>query len=100
MNVYKDFVRIQEKVAVQTAGGETAVWKPVGSKYALVILLDAKAREVYQQLKSEVSHKAVFRGAVTLNLGSHRILHGSKTYEPVEPTQLVENVTTVVCRKV
>jgi len=100
MNVYKDFVKIQEKTTTASPLGETITWKPIGSKYALVIPLDAKARAIYQQLKSEVSHKVMFPGSVTLNLGSHRILHGSKTYEPVEPTQLIENSTVVAVKEI
>jgi len=100
MNVYKDFVKIQEKTTTAGPLGETVVWRPIETRYALVIPLDAKARAVYQQLKSEVSHKVMFRGSVTLNLGSHRILHGSKTYEPVEPTQLIENTTVVMVKEV
>ena len=99
-NILKDRVTIQLRVTTQTALGETITWTPVEKRYARVIPLDAKARLAYQQLKSEVSHKVMFRGSVTLNLGSHRILHGSKTYEPVEPTQLIENSTVVAVKEI
>jgi len=96
----RDRVAIQVRTITQTALGQIEVWKFVERRFAQVIPLDAKARAIYQQLKSEVSHKVVFRGSVTLNLGSHRILHGSKTYEPVEPPQIIENSTVVVCKEV
>jgi len=67
MNIYKHRVRIQEKVASSGALGQTVVWKPTQIRYALVLLLDAKARAIYQQLRSEISHKVIFRGSVTLS---------------------------------
>ena len=99
-NILKDRVTIQLRTSTQGVLGETVVWSPAGTHYARVIPLDAKARAIYQQLKSEVSHKVVFRGVVTLSLGNNRILHGSKTYELVEPTQIIENSTTVICKEV
>lgn len=97
----KDRVSIQVRTATTTAMGETVVWKPVSNRYARVIPLDARARAVYQQLKSEVSHKIIFsKGAVSLSLGNNRILHGSKTYEPIEPPQTIGNSITVMVKEV
>lgn len=99
-NVLKDRVIIQVKTTTQTAGGETVVWKPVETRHARVIPLDARARAVQMQLKSEVTHKIVFRGSVSLSLGNNRLLHGAKTYELVEPPQVVENTTVVMVKEV
>ena len=98
-NVLKDKVIIQERVATQTAGGETTVYKPTQERYARVIPLDAKARAVYMQMQSEVTHKVVMRGSVTLNLGKNRLLWGSKILEPVEPVQTLDDKTSVVMVK-
>lgn len=95
-NLLKDRVTIQVKTTTQTALGETVVWKPVEKRHALVIPLDAAARAQYQQLQSQVSHKVIFRGSVTLSLGNNRLLWGSKTLFPVEPVQTLEDKTSVV----
>lgn len=99
-SMLKDRVHIQLRNASHGALGETVTWTPVESKYARVILLDARARAAYQQLQSEVTHKVVFRGKVSLTLGNNRLLWGDVTLEPVEPTQLVEDTTIVVCKQV
>jgi len=99
-NLLKDRVQIQVKTTTQTALGETIVWKPLETRYARVIPLDAKARAIYQQLQSQVSHKVIFRGSVSLSLGNNRLLWGSKTLEPVEPAQEIEGATIVVVREV
>lgn len=100
-NILKDRVQIQVRTVTMGATGETVVWKPVACKHARVIPLRAEARAAYQQLNSVVSHKIVFnKGAVDLTLGNDRILHGSKTYEPVEPTQDINNTTVVAVKEV
>jgi len=100
-NILKDRVTIQEKVPTRLAvGGESVVWKPVETRYARVIPLDARARAVYQQLQSEVSHKVIFRGNVSLSLGNYRLLWGAKTLEPVEPPQIIENSTVIVVKEI
>lgn len=100
VNVLTDFIIIQKKNVSQTATGETVVWTPVDTRYALVIPLDAKARAVYQQLKSEVSHKVILRGSVSLSLGNNRLLWNDKILEPVEPAQKIDNATIVICKEV
>ena len=99
-NILKDRVQIQVKTVTQGALGQTVVWKPVETRHARVILLDAKARAVYQQLKSEVSHKVIFRGSISLSLGNNRLLWKDKTLEPVEPPQEIEEETIVVVKEV
>ena len=99
-SVLRDRVQIQEKTITQGALGQTVVWKPALRMYAAVIPLDVKARAVYQQLHSEVTHKIIFRGSVDITLGNNRILHGSKTYEPVETAQEINHTTIVVCKEV
>ena len=96
----KDRVTIQLRTATQTSLGETIIWTPVEKRYARVIPLDARARAVYQQLQSQVTHKIVMRGVVSLSLGNNRILHGSKTYEPIEPVLAIGNVTVAMVKEV
>ena len=99
-NMLKDRVTIQLRVTTQTVLGETVVWTPVSSVYALKISLDARARVVYMQMKSEVTDKFIFRkGTVSLTLGNNRIQHGSKTYEPVEPPQTIGNTIVVITKE-
>jgi len=99
-NILKDRVTIQVKTTTQTATGETVVWSPVETRHARVIPLDAKARAVYMQMQSEVSHKVIFRGSVSLSLGNNRLLWGSKTLEPVEPVQAIDNSSVVMVKEV
>ena len=99
-NVLKDRVLIQVKTTTQTALGQTEVWTPVQIRNARVIPLDAKARAVYQQLQSQVSHKVIFRGNVNLTLGNNRLLWNDKTLEPVEPVQEVGNASMVMVKEV
>ena len=98
--LYKDRVTIQVRTATQTSMGETVVWRPVEKRYALVTPLDAKARAVYQQLQSEVTHEVKFRGSVTLNLDNNRLLWKAKTLEPVMPTEEKGNSTVVMVREI
>ncbi len=98
-NMLKDRVTIQLRVATQTATGETVTWTPVEKRHARVVPLDAAARAVYMQLQSQVSHKVIFRGSVSLSLGTNRLLWGSKTLEPVEPVQTLDDKTSVVMVK-
>lgn len=96
----KDRVQIQLRTATQIATGETVVWAPVETRHALVIPLDARARAIYMQMKSEVTHKVIMRGVVELNVGSNRLIWGSKTLEPVGPPQIVEDSTVVIVNEV
>ena len=99
-NILKDRVQIQVKTTVQTSTGQTEVWSPVQIRNARVIPLDAKARAVYQQLQSQVSHKVIFRGNVSLSLGKNRLLWNDKILEPVDPIQYTEDSAIVVVREV
>lgn len=99
-NILKDKVIIQVKVSTRTALGQTEIWKPVETRHARVIPLDAKARAVYMQMKSEVSHKVIFRGSVSLSLGNNRLLWKDKTLEPVGPVQEINNSTVVMAKEV
>lgn len=99
-NVLGNRVSIQVKVVTQGPLGETVIWKPVEARHARVVPLDAKARAVYQQLQSQVSHKVIFRGSVSLSLGNNRLLWRGKTLEPVEPAQEMSNSTIVIVREV
>lgn len=97
----KDRVSVQVRTATQTSIGETVVWKPVSIRYARVIPIDARTRFVYQQNQKEVTHKIIFsKGAVALTLGNNRIKHGSKTYEPIEPTADIGESMVVMVKEV
>ena len=91
---------IQLRVSTQTATGETVTWTPVERRHALVIPLDAAARAVYQQLQSQVSHKVIFGGSVSLSLGDNRLLWGDKTLEPVEPVREIGHTSIVMVKEV
>jgi len=99
-NILKDRIIIQVKAIISGPLGETVVWKPLETRYARVIPLDAKARAVYQQMQSEVSHKVIFRGSVSLSLGDNRLLWKDKTLEPVEPVQEIGNTSVIMVREV
>ena len=99
-NVLKDRVIIQERIATQTALGETIVYKPTQERHARVIPLDAQARAVYMHWQPEVSHRVVMRGSVSLNKGLNRFKWGDKTLEPVGPVQELDNTTVVMAKEV
>ena len=98
-NVLKDRVTIQLRTATQTSTGETVIWTPVESRHCRVVALSATARALYQQLQSQVSHKVIFRGSVSLSLGDNRLLWGNRTLEPVEPVQTLDDKTSLVMVK-
>jgi len=95
-NILRHRVQIQEKVTTQTATGAVVVWKPVQWISARVIPLDAKARAVYQQLQSQVTHKVMLRGTVSLSYGKTRLIWGAKTLELAEPPQVLGQTTVVM----
>ena len=101
-NTLKDRVTVQLRVATQTAMGETVVWIPIEKRYARVIPLDARARAVYQQMNSEVTHKVVLRNtpSISLSLGNNRILWKDKSLEPVGPPQNLGNETVIMVKEV
>ena len=97
----RDRVSVQVRTTTQTSIGETVVWKPVAHRYAQVVPLDARAKLAYQQTQKEITHRIIFsKGAVALTLGNNRIIHGSKTYEPVEPTQDIGNSMLVMVKEI
>lgn len=99
-NLLKDRVQIQLKTTSQTALGQTVYWIPQETCHALVRLLDAKARVVYQQLRSEVTHEVVLGKNKTLTLGKHRIKSGAQTLEPVRPPEYRDDLTIIACKEV
>jgi len=46
-----------------------------------------------------VTHKIILRGAVEVNLGSHRLLHRGKAYEPQQSALHVDGHTEIVARE-
>jgi len=99
VNLFKDRIQIQQKTVTQTATGQTVIWKPIQTKYGRKIPLDTKTRIQYQQLKSEVSHKMIFKDGVTLDLGTYRFYHGGNTYEPIDPPVSLANNTVILVKE-
>lgn len=98
--ILKQKVKLQEKTVVQGALGQTVVWKPVQDLHARVIPLDVRAVAQYMQMDTVVSHKIILRGTIEINLGTHRLLHRDKTYEPSQSAKHYDNVTEVVVKEV
>ncbi len=96
----KDRIQIHIKTITQGALGQTVVWKPVEVRYGRVILLSARARADYMQLKSEVTHKVIFREGVSLSLGNNRLLWKAKTLEPVGPPETAGDTTTILTKEI
>lgn len=94
-----EVVRLQERTETLDSNGATAVWNPVETRHAAVIALDAKARARYAELRSDVTHKVVFHGEVTIRVGDHRLLWRDKTLLPAAPAQLVNGNTWLVVRE-
>lgn len=98
-NILRGKVKLQQRVATQGALGQTVVWKPIYEYHARVISLDAITVRQYMQLNTQVSHKVVLRGTVDIDLGSHRFVHGGKTYLPQESAKHYSGVTEVMVRE-
>lgn len=99
-NTLRSKIQIQEKVITQGALGETVVWKPVQTIYGRRVPLSLNTVAQYQQLDTVVTDKFIFRGSVAIDLGKHRLLHGSKTYEPQSTSQELDGYTVIIVRKV
>ena len=99
-NILRDRVQIQLKTTTATALGQTEVWSPVETRYALVVPVDVKSRAIYQQMNTEITHKVVMRDAVTLKVGLNRLKWGSKTLEPVEVPQILDGDSVVMVKEV
>ncbi len=99
-NMFRDRVSIQERVVTATSMGETVNWNPVEKRYARVIVMDAKARALYQQMQTEATHVITFRGDVSVTLADNRFLWKDKTLEPVDPPKKLEGVTTIAVREI
>jgi len=99
-NILKSKIHLQEKTTTSGPLGSTITWKPVQTIYGRKIPLDVKTIAQYQQLNTVVTDKFIFRGTVTINLGNHRIVHGSKTYEPASSAKHFDGITEVVVKEV
>ncbi len=99
-SILKDRISIQVKTSTPGPLGEEVVWSSVETRYARVIPLDVKTIAQYQQLNTQVTHKVVFRGAVTIDLGKHRLIYKGKAFVPIETAQELEGATIVVAREV
>ena len=89
-------VKLQEKTITQGPLGQTITWKPVHEYHARVIPLDVRAIAQYMQRNTQVTHKIILRGAVEVNLGSHRLLHKGKTYQPQQSAKHADGITEIV----
>ena len=89
-------VKLQEKTITQGPLGQVVTWKPIHEYYARVIPLDVRTIAQFMQLNTQVTHKIILRGAVEVNLGSHRILYEDKTYQPQQSAKHVNGVTELI----
>jgi len=99
-NVMHSRIYIQKKAVTQSATGSTVTWRPIETRFGEVIPLDVRARIAYQQIKSEATHRILFRDNVGLNLSKYRLAHGSKTYQPVEPQQFNGTYTEIAVKEI
>ena len=99
-SVLKDRVQLQERTTVSGPLGQTETWKLVRMLYGRRIPLDVKAIAQYQQLDTQVSDKYIFRDTVTIELGKHRLLHGSKIYKPQSSAKHHDGATEVIVLEV
>jgi len=99
-NVLKDIVIIKIRTRTQTALGETINWTPIETRHARVISLDAKSIVEYMQLKSDVTHKIIFRDPVTIGVGDNLISWKDKTLEPQGPVQKIDDMNVILVKEV
>ena len=92
-------VKLQEKTIIQGPLGQVVTWKPIHEYYARVMPLDIRTVAQFMQLNTSVTHKIILRGAVEVNLGSHRLLHKGKTYQPQQSALHVDGHTEIVARE-
>ena len=95
-SVLNQRVQLQEKFVVQGPLGQTVTWRFVKEIFGRYMLLDVRTIAAYQQLNTSISGKFILRGAVEIDIGKHRILCGSKTYEPQVSAKHHDGVTEVM----
>lgn len=94
-NLLKERVRIGVKASVLGPLGETVVWGDLGYRFARVIPLSVTERIAFQQLRSEVSHKIVLRGALDYPTIPKRFLWKSKVLETTESPKEIEGMSII-----
>jgi hypothetical protein len=94
-NIKRDRVEVQLKTTTLTAGGETEVYTPVQTRYALVKPLGTKAIAEYQQLNSEVFYEIIFDNPADYTLGNYRFKWKNKTLIPSAPPRVLAKVTII-----
>ena len=92
---YSDIVQLETRTTVQTATGQTEVWKPVQRLYARVVPLSVQTRASYQQLNSKVSYQVVIKGTITLD-SDYRFKWKDKTLTPAEPPKYIKETTVIM----
>ncbi len=98
-SILKSKVKLQEKQVITGPLGQTVVWKPAHEYHARVVPLDVHAVAQFMQLNTRVTHKVILRGTVEVDLGSHRILYGSKTFLPQQSAKHYDGVTEIVVQE-
>ena len=93
-------VKLQEKTIIQGPLGQVVIWKPIHEYYARVIPLDVRTIAQFMQLNTQVTHKIILRGAVEVNLGSHRLLHKGKTYQPQQSAKHADGITEIIALEI
>lgn len=92
-------VLLQTATITVGAVGQTVTWSAGDSYRARRIPLDTKTIAAYQQLSTVVTDKYIFAGNVTIELGQHRIIDGTNTYEPAATAMHTDEATIVIVRK-
>ena len=92
----KQRIQLQEKSVVQGPLGQIVTWQYVRDLFGRRIPVDVRTAAQYQQLNTQVSDKCIFRGAVQIELGKHRLLHRGKVFIPQASAKQYDGVTEIV----
>lgn len=95
-SILKHRMEIQEKTTTLGPMGDTITWDTVKTIWGRRIPLSVTTVAAYQQMNTVVTDKIIFRGTEGIELGKHRILYGSKTYEPQATAKHYDGVTEVI----
>ena len=99
-NILRSKVTLQKKTISQGPLGSTITYIPVHEYYARVMPLDIRTIAQFMQLNTSVTHKIILRGAVEVNLGSHRLLHKGKTYQPQQSAKHADGITEIIALEI
>jgi hypothetical protein len=98
-NILKQKCIILVKQSTQDALGETIEWEEVGEYWTRKVSIDVVTKTAYMQNNTVVTDKFIFDGELDLQLGKHQIQYDDETYDLAESSQFIEEITTVLTRK-